>query len=469
MKANPNFVHLTALFLIIAASTALSNAETIVLPPPAMADVVYGNEQGVAFGSLEHFGDFFNVTVNQRERQDAYYLAQAFYEADAASNLPVCIAKVDLAWNRIEPDKDDDQRDFIEGALNFEVDVNIDGLNSSLLAVLDYPPHWIWPFRYNALELSYSDYLEREVVCRDNVRRTGEQQMREWEEYIERTVQTYGDRVSIWQIFNEPLNFTFSARGFSDDGFAANLAQNLRKEVPTRFPQMMMDMTRRASAIIRKHDPSAIITFGGFFDVTNDEQLTLRQELIQNLLEVTLPSGDVYRLEDVVDGISFHVYPGRFPTTRDQAGILDRWSNIRPIRKIVENAGQHFDFYIDEYGNPLRDSNQVRQFPSLLAREMALNLAEGVKAMCAFELYDYQLFPRDTGTGEGPKDTVNQFLLRSIYPEAPVVTPGHEALHLMHHLLAGILPEESVNAEAPHVEHGSVPPVVYRSFLNGLD
>ena len=454
------------ILLAIIGQTQPSTAETITLPPPDMEGAVYGKVNGVAFGAVEHFVDFFDHAAGHE--RDPVLITQARFEANTASDLPVGIAKVDLPWNRIEP-KDDNQRDFIEGSTNFEVDINIDGLGSSLLAVLDFPPSWIWPFRYNALEMSYKQYLTRKVICGDGVTRTGEEQLQEWEEYVDRTVQTYGDRVSIWQIFNEPLNFTFSARGFSDDGFGSNLAQRLRKAVSTRFPQMIMDMARRASAIIRRRDPSAIVTFGGFFDVTNDEQLTLRQELVRNLLEVELPSGEVFRLEDVVDGLSFHVYPGRFPVSAGEAGILDRWSNIAPIKKIVEDAGQHVEFFIDEFGNPIRDELQRKQFPSLLARELALNLAEGVKAMCVFELYDYALFARDTGGSAGVRDSVFQYVLRSIYPRDPTTTAGYEALHAMYNLLAGVVPEEAVNSTAPQATGDSVPPISYRSFLNGFD
>ncbi len=439
-------------------------AEVITLPQPDMAGLVYGGTQGVAFGSLDHFVDFYDNATGADG--DPTYLQRSKLEAGYASNLPVRISKIDFPWRRIENDGDDV---FNDNSTNYNVDINIDGLGASLIGVLDYPPSWVRPFRYDPLFKTYAEYLSEDTYSMDTIYRTGEQRLQEWAEYVDFTVQRYGDRVGIWQILNEPINFTFSAAGFEEDGFDSFTAEELEASVPDDFVTMIMDMIRRASDRIRLRDPDAIVTIGGFFDISNDSEETARQRLIRNLLSVDMPSGETVRLEDVADGISLHIYPGKFTLTESDAGVLDRFASIRATKEIIEESGQHLDFFIDEYGNPTRAATETVQLPSVLAREMAINLAEGVKAMTAFELYDYALFPRDMDGTTGLRDTVNLFLLNSRYPSEPAITPGYQTLNKLYDLLAGAVPEKEINDAAPKAGPGSSPKISYRSFLNGYD
>ncbi|MFH1741869.1 MAG: hypothetical protein ABIH23_22930, partial [bacterium] len=437
--------------------------QNIVLPEPDMASVIRNATMGVAFGAMDHFVDFYDGTVSREK--NAALPDQARLEAKFPRSLPVHITKVDFPWNRLEPDDDR----FSEASVNYTVDINIDGMNASLLAVLAYPPWWIKPFKYDAMEKDYSQYLEEPVVSLDGVTRTGEERMREWEEYVEHTVRRYADKVSIWQIFNEPLHsFTFSKQGFIDDGIAAATAELLVELVPTKYTQMLMDMIQRAALIIRRHDPEAMITVGGFFDVTSDTEILPSQELVRNLLTVTMPSGENLQLDDYVDALSFHVYPGPFPTDTDEANLLSRFANIVAMKNLIADSGQTFEYIIDEYGNPTETEDEVQRLPSVLPRELCLNLVQGVKVMIAFELYDY-LFPRDLITDATPAPSHDLFLLRSKYPDDPEVTPGYQTLQALYDRLAGVVPETVVNENAPRSTGDYTPPCTYRSFLNGLD
>lgn len=446
-----------SVFACLTLAIPLDSLAVEALPEPAMAENVYGRSDGILLGALDHFVDFYDNAVGSGG--DAAYFERARFDVEAAAELPVQFTKIDLAWNRIEGQEDDL---FSEASSNYEIDLNAEGLGASVLAVLDYPPSWIRPLFYDASAITHDEYLFGNVLCNDGVRRTGEEQMQEWEEYVERTVQHFGERVSVWQIFNEPLNFTFSQQGFEADGFSAENAAFLEEIVPEDFPPLIMDMIRRASAIIRKRDPSATVSVGGFFEVTDDTGVTPSQELIQNLLSVEMPGGETVRLEEVADALSFHVYPGQFATSKSAAALLDRFGSIAAVRSIIDESGQSFQYYIDEYGNPTRDDDEIEYLPSILVRELALNLSQGVKAMSVFELYDYALFPRDTGDGMTFSDTVNYFLLRSPGALQPAVeTPGYKALNTLYPLFAGAVPEEAVSSSGSRF--------IYRSFLNGMD
>ena len=461
----PRCVHALLLmgFLVLTAGAQ----EVIDLPAPAMASDVHGKQQGVALGALDHFVDFYDAATGANG--DPALLSQARADALAARDLPVRITKVDFPWERIE---DHGDNLFSEFSLNYAVDINIDGLGASILGVLDYPPQkWISPFRYDAREMTYDQYLTSLTLCWDGVLRSGDEQLRQWAEYVDYTVQRYGSRVSIWQILNEPLNFMFSEQGFKDDGYAEVDAQALAAIAHEHYAPMIMDMAARAAEVIRHRDPDAIITLGGFFDVTSDVERLPAQILIENLLAHRLTtSTGTKRLDDIVDAISVHLYPGKFAVSTEDAGLLDRFTSVSVLKQMIADAGQDLDVLIDEYGNPTRSETEIPLLPSVLARQLALNLAQGVKMMSAFELYDYFQFPRDMMGDGGTRDTVYLFLMRSLYPDAPELTPGFKTLNKLYDLMAGAVPETTVNAQAPTATaSGSTPRISYRSFLNGMD
>ena len=184
--------------------------------------------------------------------------------------------------------------------------------------------------------------------------------MSDWQATVNASVYDFGDKVSVWEIWNEPTEPN-SACGYFQ-GTA----------------QQYVDLLGNASQIIKAKYPSAIVLgLGGLplYDSSNATDVPLSLNFAQN---VTLLGGMKY-----CDAISLHVYPyGHY-----SAQVEDAY--INSLAKYCEITGK--DIWITETGQESGTENfnsTPQEQSDFLNASFAFFKSQNVKAYLWYELND---------------------------------------------------------------------------------
>jgi hypothetical protein len=464
---------LVALCLTVSASETVEAREVRLSLPSISA--VPGGSIGPWLGVVEQWVDFYDVAVGQSRFFDSHgflvppTLADraAFHnrlalESSPVANLPNRVVRVDFLWLSLQPN---DAGHFNYERTDFAVDFALRRLGSQVIGMVSMPtPSWIEPFLYDAASgTSLMSYRQTSVISGDGITRIGEERLEAWERYVAATVARYRDTVQIWQILNEPDSFVFSPSAFEKSGLSSDLAKANAERFGELFDDFAFELIRRASRVIRTLDPGAKIAALGAFDVLNDEEIKQSTIFLKRLLQ--------RGLADEVDIVSLHTFPRQWPgitqdpttqTPETEALSLDRFTAPESVLEMA--SGTNLRFMMDEWGHVIHNPIEEQVMPQFVTRLIAQNLEHGVSPLVAFEAYDYYLFPRDA-----IQDVRDYYFLKTMYPQAPVSTPGLEALRHIVRLLAGAIGEEEINRVAPHATRRENPGYSYRSFTNGLD
>ncbi len=166
-----------------------------------------------------------------------------------------------------------------------------------------------------------------------------------WASYVYQTVSIYGDRIKVWEIWNEPdwvSDWQVTERWATAAPTSADLP---------RFHGSVFDyvrMLRVSHEAARLADPSAKIATGGLgYPNFLDAVLRYTDEPKTGAIDADHPAtGKAY-----IDVLSFHHYP-IYTAGNSEAGVDGFLSQRQAFAKLVDAAGIHVDWECTETGAP---------------------------------------------------------------------------------------------------------------------
>ena len=129
---------------------------------------------------------------------------------------------------------------------------------------------------------------------------------------MEAVVSRYADRVDCWEIWNEPLVFTWRHPSQMPDKNGSPgmpLSAQETSELAATYAQRILEVVRNASKIIRKRDPQATLLSPGFEDFSNVPGGAKIHAFGRQIQAALLAGG----MAKHVDGFCIHSYPAGFP------------------------------------------------------------------------------------------------------------------------------------------------------------
>jgi len=217
-------------------------------------------------------------------------------------------------------------------------------------------------------------------------------------------VTRYRDRVSVWEVWNEPNSARFWQPTLQGD------------------PAAYGTLLRATYLAIKAADPQATVLFGGLF--YHDQVLTSAAPDFLAAAHEAHPD-----LADFYDGVAVHPYdlypPRRGPESEDQ-GSVPLEDMLARVRKVLGRWGAgDRDLWVTEFGWPDFSGVSEASQAAYLAQATLLMAAQGVRAACWYTLWDG---PQPSNVI--PEDQFGLFRWQEAPPaqSPPVAKPAYEAL-----------------------------------------